>query len=91
MSPAIVVVLLTGVLYFGVGFRTPAGLGLTMQVLLVMLLGLMLLHRRDPARLAALAVCARPRSSPGGSSERIFLFYAPVRSTDLVAPSAAGP
>jgi ADP-ribose pyrophosphatase len=29
-------------------------------------------------------------ASPGGSSERIFLFYAPVRSADLVAPSAAG-
>jgi ADP-ribose pyrophosphatase len=29
-------------------------------------------------------------ASPGGSSERIFLFYAPVRSADLIDPSAAG-
>lgn len=29
-------------------------------------------------------------SSPGASSERIFLYYAPVRQADLVAPSASG-
>ncbi len=29
-------------------------------------------------------------ASPGSSSERIFLFYAPVKPTDLVDPSASG-
>ncbi len=29
-------------------------------------------------------------SSPGASSERIFLYYAPVRGADLVAPEASG-
>jgi ADP-ribose pyrophosphatase len=29
-------------------------------------------------------------ASPGGSSERIFLFYAPVLSADLVRPEASG-
>ena len=29
-------------------------------------------------------------ASPGGSSERIFLFYAPVHAQDLVAPEASG-
>ena len=33
---------------------------------------------------------ARVYASPGGSSERIFLFYAPVRGADLVAPQANG-
>jgi hypothetical protein len=57
VSPALAVVPLAVLLYVA-GFRIPGGLGLTMQVLLVTLAGLMLLQRRDPARLAALAVCA---------------------------------
>ncbi len=32
--------------------------------------------------------CVYP--SPGGSSERVFLFYAPVRAADLVDPGARG-
>lgn len=28
--------------------------------------------------------------SPGGTSERIFLYYAPVRTADLIDPNAAG-
>jgi len=58
ISPAIAVAVLAAVLYFGIGFRVPGGLGLTLQVVLVTLVGLMLLQRRDPARFAALAVCA---------------------------------
>ena len=34
------------------------------------------------------AGCVYP--SPGGSSERIFLFYAPVAASDLVAPETTG-
>jgi nudix-type nucleoside diphosphatase (YffH/AdpP family) len=41
-------------------------------------------------RAGPLEVISAFYASPGGSSERIFLFYAPVRSADLVAPSAAG-
>src|SRR5262249_34497319 len=58
ISPAISVALLSGVLYGVIGFRMPGGLGLTVQVILVTLVGLMLLQRRDAARFAALAVCA---------------------------------
>jgi hypothetical protein len=58
ISPAIAVALLAGFLYFVVGFRLSGGMGLTLQVVLVTLVGLMLLQRRDPARFAALAVCA---------------------------------
>jgi hypothetical protein len=58
ISPAIAVALLAGFLYAVIGFRVPGGLGLTLQVVLVTLVGLMLLQRRDPARFAALAVCA---------------------------------
>jgi ADP-ribose pyrophosphatase len=29
-------------------------------------------------------------ASPGGSSERVFLFYAPVHARDLIAPAASG-
>jgi hypothetical protein len=58
IAPAIGVALLAGFLYFIVGFRLSGGMGLTLQVVLVTLVGLMLLQRRDPARFAALAVCA---------------------------------
>ena len=47
-----------GFLYAVVGFRLSGGMDLTLQVVLVTLVGLMLLQRRDPARFAALAVCA---------------------------------
>src|SRR5438045_4178583 len=57
ISPAIAVALLASFLYAVIGFRVPSGLGLTQQVVLVMLVGLMLLQRRDPARFAALAIC----------------------------------
>jgi hypothetical protein len=57
ISPAIAVVPLAILLYVA-GFRIPGGLGLTLQVTLVTLAGLMLLQRRDTARFAALAVCA---------------------------------
>jgi hypothetical protein len=55
--PAIAFAPLAAVLYVA-GFRVPGGMGLTLQVVLVTLVGLMLLQRRDPARFAALAVCA---------------------------------
>jgi len=58
ISPAIAVALFAGFLYFGIGFRMPGGFGLPLQILLVTLAGLMLLQRHDPARFAALAVCA---------------------------------
>jgi len=58
VSPAIAVALLAGFLYAVVGFRVPGGLALTLQVVLVTLVALMLLQRRDPARFAALAACA---------------------------------
>lgn len=29
-------------------------------------------------------------ASPGGSSERLFMFYAPVKAADLVKPEAVG-
>lgn len=58
ISPAIAVALIGGILYVVIGFRVSGAFGLTMQVVLVMLVGLMLLQRRDPARFAALAVCA---------------------------------
>jgi hypothetical protein len=58
VSPAIGVALSAGFLYAVVGFRLSGGMGLTLQVVLVTLVGLMLLQRRDPARFAALAVCA---------------------------------
>jgi len=57
ISPALIVVPLAIALYVA-GFRIPGGLGLTLQVALVTLAALMLLQRRDPARFAALAVCA---------------------------------
>jgi hypothetical protein len=57
VAPAIIVVPLALLLYIA-GFRIPGGLGLTLQVVLVTLAGLMLLQRRDPARFAAFAVCA---------------------------------
>jgi len=57
VSPAVLVVPLAIALY-AAGFRIPGAFGLTLQVVLVMLAGLMLLQRRDPARFAALAVCA---------------------------------
>src|SRR5207245_1262700 len=57
ISPAIMVAPLATLLYVA-GFRIPGGLGLTLQVVLVTLVALMLLQRRDPARFAALAVCA---------------------------------
>jgi hypothetical protein len=57
VSPALAVVPLAVLLYIA-GFRIPGGLGVALQVVLVTLVGLMLLQRRDPARFAALAVCA---------------------------------
>ncbi len=57
VSPALAVVPLAALLYIA-GFRIPGGLALTLQVVLVTLVALMLLQRRDPARFAALAVCA---------------------------------
>ncbi|MGB9369311.1 MAG: fused MFS/spermidine synthase [Xanthobacteraceae bacterium] len=57
ISPAIAVAPLAAILYLA-GLRIPGGLGVALQVVLVALVGLMLLQRRDPARLAALAVCA---------------------------------
>jgi hypothetical protein len=58
ISPAIAVALLASFLYFGIGLRIPAGLGVGLQVALVVLVALMLLQRHDVARFAALAVCA---------------------------------
>jgi hypothetical protein len=58
ISPALAVAVLASLLYFVVGFRLGGGLGLTLQVVLVTLVGLMLLQRRDTARFAALAICA---------------------------------
>jgi hypothetical protein len=57
VSPVIAVAPLATLLYLA-GFRIPGGFGMALQVVLVMLVALMLLQRRDSARLAALAVCA---------------------------------
>jgi hypothetical protein len=57
VSPALAVVPLAVLLYIA-GLRIPGGLGVALQVVLVTLVGLMLLQRRDAARFAALAVCA---------------------------------
>ncbi len=57
ISPALAIAALAGFLYFGLGFRLGGGFGLTLQVVLVTLVGLMLLQRHDAARFAALAVC----------------------------------
>jgi ADP-ribose pyrophosphatase len=41
-------------------------------------------------RAGKLTLIGRVYSSPGSSSERISLFYAPVKTSDLVDPSASG-
>jgi hypothetical protein len=57
--PALATAVLAGFLYFFVvGFRLSGSLALTLQVMLVTLVGLMLLQRKDSMRFAALAMCA---------------------------------
>src|SRR6185503_7851667 len=57
--PALAVTVVASVLYFAAGFRLSGGMGgVTLQVVQVVLVGWMLLQRRDPARFAAIAVTA---------------------------------
>ena len=41
-------------------------------------------------RAGALTLISKAYQSPGASSERIFLYYAPVKTADLVDPDASG-
>jgi hypothetical protein len=41
-------------------------------------------------RAGELTLISRAYQSPGASSERIFLYYAPVKTADLVDPDASG-
>ena len=41
-------------------------------------------------RAGALTLVSSAYASPGASSERIFLYYAPVKTADLVDPKASG-
>src|SRR6185503_10664353 len=57
--PALAVTVVASVLYFAAGFRLSGGMGgVTLQVVQVVLVGWMLLQRRDPARFAAIAITA---------------------------------
>ena len=58
IAPALIVAVLAAFLYVVVGFRLSGGMGVALQVVLVMMVGWMLIQRRDPARFAAIAVAS---------------------------------
>src|SRR4029079_2950887 len=71
ISPAIAVALVASLLHFGLQFQIPASFELILQIVLVALAGTMLLQRRDPARFAALAVCAFIITALGQPGRRV--------------------